>query len=627
MPEDEDLRERLARLEQRVAELEGLGPRRQAAPPPSPPPPSQLFPPPRPRAPPASPAPYAMPRLALSEGAEVWLGQRGLLAIGVLALLLAAGYLLKLSFDRGWVSPIIRCVTGAVTGAGVGLLGWRLLARYRTYGAALIGCGAGICYLVVWAASRLYGFLPPATGIAGLALVSLSLAAVAWAVNVEALAATATVGLLMAPVLLGQEQVNSNALILYLTVAALALGTVCSLRRWRLTTFLLATGTAWLAFIAEPAANPLGTLALAALVGTGGLAIGLREHWWETRLVSFAAGWALVAAAGQRLDAGERWPLLAAALALAVPVWLLGLRDQPGAAAPFAARRNWAAGEALYFLLTPLLVTLALNRFAETWFATHIGAAPAIVAIPYLVASWVTRRGPFTGVAALMLVLATVDRWNSEKATGVLLALALAWTAAAVSRRWRDAFWAGAGTFVVAGYHLAESAARTDSQSAFVGPWALASWATVGTAALCAYLASRVRHEEWPGTVAASLVPAFATAAAVALFFCVTAELGRFFRQQLASPEVARLAGGLSISAWWILFAATLVLLGFRRGVAGLRFAGLGVAAVAVMKVLFRDLASLDAFYRIGSVFILGIVSLGLAWLYHQQARAKMENA
>jgi len=43
----------------------------------------------------------SLPRFSRPGGAEAWLGQRGLLAIGVLALLLAAGYLLKLSFDRG----------------------------------------------------------------------------------------------------------------------------------------------------------------------------------------------------------------------------------------------------------------------------------------------------------------------------------------------------------------------------------------------------------------------------------------------------------------------------------------------------------------------------------------------
>jgi len=41
-----------------------------------------------------------------------------------------------------------------------------------------------------------------------------------------------------------------------------------------------------------------------------------------------------------------------------------------------------------------------------------------------------------------------------------------------------------------------------------------------------------------------------------------------------------------------------------------------------VLKVLIFDLSSLDALYRVGSVFILGLVSLLLAYLYHRQARS-----
>jgi len=136
---------------------------------------------------------------------EEWIGQRGLLAIGVVALILAAGYLLKLSFDRGWISPFVRCVGGAIAGGVVGALGWRMLARYRTYGASLIGCGAAIMYLAVWAAAKLYGLLPPATGIGALALVSLGLAAVAFAINVEVLGTSAALGAFIAPVLLGKR--------------------------------------------------------------------------------------------------------------------------------------------------------------------------------------------------------------------------------------------------------------------------------------------------------------------------------------------------------------------------------------------------------------------------------------
>jgi len=44
-------------------------------------------------------------------------------------------------------------------------------------------------------------------------------------------------------------------------------------------------------------------------------------------------------------------------------------------------------------------------------------------------------------------------------------------------------------------------------------------------------------------------------------------------------------------------------------------------AGLAVIKVLVFDLASLDALYRVGSVFILGLVFL-LAYLYHRQGRS-----
>jgi len=127
--------------------------------------------------------PTGLPAFSLSS--EQWIGQRVLLAIGVVALILAAGYLLRLSFDRGWISPVMRCIGGAVSGLVVGAIGWRLQSRYRTYGAALIGCGAAIIYLSVWAAARLYEVLPPTTGIVGLALVSVALAMVAYAMDVE----------------------------------------------------------------------------------------------------------------------------------------------------------------------------------------------------------------------------------------------------------------------------------------------------------------------------------------------------------------------------------------------------------------------------------------------------------
>jgi uncharacterized membrane protein len=46
------------------------------------------------------------------------------------------------------------------------------------------------------------------------------------------------------------------------------------------------------------------------------------------------------------------------------------------------------------------------------------------------------------------------------------------------------------------------------------------------------------------------------------------------------------------------------------------------VLVVAVLKVVLFDLSGLDALYRVGSVLILGLVSLGLAYIYNRRAQS-----
>jgi uncharacterized membrane protein len=105
------------------------------------------------------------------------------------------------------------------------------------------------------------------------------------------------------------------------------------------------------------------------------------------------------------------------------------------------------------------------------------------------------------------------------------------------------------------------------------------------------------------------------------VLFGVTGEIGRYFDLRTLSSQQASLASGLAVSAWWLAFAAALVAFGFRRSHKEARVAGLAVAGLAVVKVLVYDLSSLDALYRVGSVFILGLVFLLLAYLYHRQGR------
>ena len=578
---------------------------------------------PRPRPAPAPKA--ARPGAgAAALDSERWIGQRVFLGIGVVALLMAAGYLLKLSFERGWISPVMRCIGGVIAGAAVGALGWRLEPKYRTYGAALVGAGAGIIYLCIWAASKLYGVLPSATGIVGLALVSVALAMIAYAINVEALGVTAALGAFFAPILLGQDRANADLLLLYLFFMAAGLGMVAARRQWRIAALVVGAsyfgvGTAG----AADHAHPWGLLLYGLVGGTAGLYLGLRERWWETRLLTFSGGWTLLAAAGERIP--QHWAVLAAGLVLSAPVWWHGLRRPqvfPLHLGPRGVGPGWSAGEALYFFVTPFLLGWAVHGVDAGYFDARRWLVAAIVAVPYLLAGYLRPRPAFALVGAAAMGMAAVQRWEGVPQVWALLALAVLWAVLDLWLARTDGRWYGLLTLVAAVQQVFDGAAgarRADDQ-AFVGPWALALW---GSMAVTFAFAARLWRVEG-GREDTRLIRAglWVMAGAMALFG-VTGELRRFFELRTLSRETASLAAGLAVSAWWLLYAAALVTIGFRLSLQPARVAGLLVAGLAVLKVVLFDLSSLDALYRVGSVFLLALVALSLAYLYYRHDRSE----
>jgi uncharacterized membrane protein len=571
---------------------------------------------------PAGSLPASSPtRLPGSLSSEQFIGQRVLLAVGVTALILAAGYLLRLSFDRGWISPLMRCIGGACAGGVVGAIGWRLHTRYRIYGAALIGCGAAIIYLSVWAAARLYGVLPPTTGIMGLALVSVALAMIAFAIDVEALGTTAALGALFAPLLLGRNSSDADLLLVYLACMAAGLGFVAARRQWRLATFVVALSFFGVAYAgAADRGHPWGVLLYGVLGGSAGIHVGLRERWPETRFLSFTGGWTFLVAASRHLDSG--WAILLAGLVLAAPVWWSALRTDrelslqtSGSTSP----AGWSFGELLYFLLTPVLLGWAMYQISPRWFDQNPGLVSLIVSAPYLIAGYHRRRPAFALVGAAAMGLAVWQHWSGVGRVWGLLGLAILWAVLDHRLNRDDGRWYALATLWAALQQLFGDALyrRTAADPAFVGRFALAMWGTaIASAALAAGLWRRT------GAATSPLIQGgLWILAGALLLFGATAEIQRYFELKAVSVQTASLASGLAVSAWWLMFAATLVAVGFRRNLKPARVAGLVVAGLAVIKVLVFDLSSLDALYRVGSVFILGLVFLLLAYLYHRQGR------
>jgi len=207
--------------------------------------------------------------------------------------------------------------------------------------------------------------LPPTTGIVGLALVSVALAMIAYAIDVEALGTTAALGAFFAPLLLGRDYADADLLLLYLACMAAGLGLVAGRRRWRLTTFVVALSFFGVAYAgAADRGTPWGVLLYGVLGGGAGIYVGLRERWWETRFLSFTGGWTFVAAASRHFD--HPWAILLAGVVLAAPVWWFALRTTsilPSRAGEAPGMPGWSVGEAIYFLLTPFFHSLQYLAF------------------------------------------------------------------------------------------------------------------------------------------------------------------------------------------------------------------------------------------------------------------------
>ena len=164
---------------------------------------------------------------------------------------------------------------------------------------------------------------------------------------------------------------------------------------------------------------------------------------------------------------------------------------------------------------------------------------------------------------------------------------------------------------------------RTAADAAFVGPVGAGALGRRPRSALAAGgRPFKARAEEGEARLVRS---GLWTVAGLLTLFGVTGEIRRYFELESLSPVTAELAAGLAVSAWWLIFAAALILVGFRRAIKPLRVAGLAVAGLAVVKVVFFDLSSLDALYRVGSVFFLALVMLSLAYVYYRHDRSERD--
>jgi len=570
---------------------------------PQPEPPAQIAPPAPSAIPPIAAVPQERRRLpripAFAVGQtdrtslESRIGSRWLNRIGIIAMLVGVSYFLKYAFDNNWIGAAGRIAIGLV--CGIAIVVWSEWFRgrgYKYFSYALKAVGIGALYLSLWAAFQVYSLIPG--GVAFLAMLVVTAATVAMALtqDAEVLAVFAFIGGFVTPVLLSTGQNREVQLFTYLGVLDLATLILVHLKPWR-------------------------RLLLISFIGTLTLYIGWYSEFYSR-------------------------PQLEPTLAFATVFFLIF------ALAPLLAHEvengDYASAAAVLLVL-PLIN--AATYFLQLYGMLENISKPAI--------AWAA-----VGLAAVYIALSRVSRvqrHGDEQTRRTLnylhLALAIGFLTLAIPIR-LEAHWITIGWFVEAAVLLWVAQRISSNFLAVCSYIALvlgvgrllfidnfhpenlifnARMATyaIATAVLggVAWYNSRREEEDVSRGVASIAVVAINVLALLAL----SREVNDYFNREVISRQaevMQRAIGNWSIihsiqiaraftySALWMSYGAFLMVIGFWKRSAFVRWQALILIAVTTVKVFTYDVSELERGYRILSFIVLGALLLAVSFVYQR---------
>jgi uncharacterized membrane protein len=540
---------------------------------------------------PIIPAPSIRSTVDHETDLESRIGSHWLNRIGIAAVLIGVSYFLKFAFDNNWIGPSGRVAIGLV--AGIAVVVWS--ERFRSHGYAffsysLKAVGIGAMYLSLWAAFHLYSLIPSGVAFVAMLLVTASTAALALAQDAQILAAFALTGGFATPFLISTGQNREVQLFSYLALLDVATLVMVARKPWRrlLVLSYVANLVLYIAWDAEFYNRTEINLTL-------------------TFATLFFAIFAAAPLVARRPDK-EVSPFTAIPLVLAF------------------------VNAGVYFLQVYAMVE-EIDKHAMAWFAL--------------------------GLAAVYIFLSrlTLDRFPDpetvEKLHFLHLALALGFITVAIPIR-LDGHWITIGWIVEAGVLLwLADRIRSTFMSAFaVGALALgvvrllvridtfnvttlifnsrvATFAVaIAVVAGTAWYGLR-RNDEVGRQGAAVALVALNALALIAFSYEVSdyfarelsttsTPYGRYSATNWSEVRSLRIEESFTYSALWMAYGALLMVVGFWRRSAFVRWQALVLIAVTIVKVFIYDVSQLDRGYRIISFIVLGILLLAISFVYQR---------
>ena len=109
----------------------------------------------------------------------------------------------------------------------------------------------------------------------------------------------------------------------------------------------------------------------------------------------------------------------------------------------------------------------------------------------------------------------------------------------------------------------------------------------------------------------------------VLLFWLLNIEIANYVTPAESRFTIIPFSGNnlgrdMAYSIAWGLFALALLIIGFWVKARGVRYAGIGLMAVSLLKVFFHDLSSLDSIYRIAALMGVAVIALAASFLYQR---------
>jgi uncharacterized membrane protein len=517
---------------------------------------------------------------------ESRIGSHWLNRIGIAAVLIGVSYFLKFAFDNNWIGPAGRIVVGLIAGIAVVLWSERFRSRgYRSFSYSLKAVGIGVLYLSLWASFQVYHLMPSGVVFVCMLVVTASTCAMALSQNAEILAVFAITGGFSTPLLLSTGVNREIALFSYLALLDLGILALVIFKPWRR---LLLLGF-------------IGTL----LLYVGWYAEFYNRSQLQTTLIFATIFFAIFAVAPLLMLREER-------AAGVMPLVLAFVNAATYFLQSYAMISEISTSAMAWFSLLLAAVYLLLNRLRpkdsdaaaeHNLRLLHLALAVGLVtvAIPIrLEAHWITI-GWFVESALLLWIGGRIksDLLNVFALTALVL---------------------GVGRLLLFD-NFESSRLIFNMRMAVYG-------VAIGVLAFVAYNASR-RDDESAKTIGMLAVISMNALALIAL----SREVADYYSQQMVAmrplpgawrsenwPQMRSvgIARDFTYSALWMAYGAMLMVVGFWRASAFVRWQALFLIAVTTGKVFIYDTSRLDRIYRILSFVVLGVLLLAISFAYQR---------